>query len=321
MKFVWLQSSIWANRMKTIWLVLMFPILLFVVIAWVLCVITYSETGIVNSETIYLALEQAGMIGVMIWPLIFIWFLISFFFHRQLIFKFSWAKPLDRKKSPEVYNIVENLCISRWLTMPKIWILDDDSLNAFATWRKPEKSRIVFSRWIIDKLDKKEIEAVAAHELTHIINKDTLLMMVIIVFVGILWTLGEILMRSAGRSRSSNSKNSGKWTAALFFIGLALVILWYLIFPLIRLAISRKREYLADAWSVELTKDNNAMISALQKISQDARIESIKKQTVAAMCIETPFSKDPKTHKVPRYKNMLSTHPSIKDRIQTLKWY
>ena len=107
----------------------------------------------------------------------------------------------------------------------------------------------------------------------------------------------------------------------MLVIGLGLIIIGYLIFPLIRLAISRKREYLADAGSVELTKDNTSMISALQKISQDSRIESIKKQTVAAMCIETPFAKDKKTHKIKWFHNLLSTHPSIEDRISALKNY
>jgi len=214
-------------------------------------------------------------------PIIIIWFIVSFSLHRRLIFKFSGAREIERKEYPEIYNIVENLCISRWLPVPHIWILDDDSYNAFATWRKPEKSWIVFSRWIINKLDKSEIEAVAWHELTHIMNKDTLLMVCVIVFIGI--------------------------------IGL--------VFPFIRLAISRKREFLADAGSVELTKDKNAMISALRKISTDSRIESIKKQTVASMCIETPFQKDEKTHKIKWFRNLLKSHPPIEERIAMLKNY
>ena len=122
-------------------------------------------------------------------PGLIIWFVIAFSFHRKIIFKFSGAKPVERKGHPEVFNIVENLCISRGLQTPHIGIIDDDSLNAFATGRKEGKTRIVFSKGIIAKLNKAELEAVAAHELTHILNKDTLLMVCVIVFIGIVGTL------------------------------------------------------------------------------------------------------------------------------------
>ncbi|MCF7834802.1 M48 family metallopeptidase [Candidatus Gracilibacteria bacterium] len=234
--------------------------------------------------------------------------MISFFFYRKIIFKFSGARELTRKENPEIYNIVENLCISRGLPNPKIGIIDDDSLNAFATGRNTKSAWIVFSRGLINKLEKSEIEAVAAHELSHIINKDSLLMIVIIVFVGVIGTLGQILIRI----RSRNSEGKGN---ILPLIGLIFIILGYLIYPFIQLAISRKREYLADAGSVELTKDKYSMISALQKISQDPVIESIEKDTVAAMCIQTPFSAKSK------FKTLLSTHPSIEDRIKALQSY
>jgi len=320
MKYLWIQSSIRANRTKTILLTLLFPIFLFVLILLVFGIEAFSRWFTRDHLGFwgYIA-ESAGMSMVIVIPILVIWFVIAFALHRQLIFKFSGAKPIDRKSHPEIFNIVENLCISRGLPTPNIGIMEDTSLNAFATWWKPGKSRIVFSKGILDTLDKKEIEAVAGHELTHIMNKDTLLMVCIVVFIGILGTLGEILIRSAGRA--GGGKNSSKSALPLLGIGLGLIILGYLIFPVIRLAISRKREFLADAGSVELTKDKNAMISALQKISQDARIESIKKQTVAAMCIETPFKKNTKTHKIKRFHNMLSSHPPIEKRIETLKNY
>ena len=196
------------------------------------------------------------------------------------------------------------------------WIMEDDSMNAFATWRQQKKARIVFSRWLINKLDKKELEAVAWHELTHIINKDVLLMAVIITFVWIISTVWEILLRGSWRIKSSKDS----WNAWLVIIGiwLWLMILWYLIYPLIRLAVSRKREFLADAWSVELTKDKFAMISALQKIEKDSTIESIKKHSVAAMCIETPFAKKDKSS---RRRQLRMTHPSISDRVKALQDY
>lgn len=136
-----------------------------------------------------------------------IWFLLSFIFHRQIIFSFAGAKPITREEIPHVYNIVENLCISRGVPIPKIGIIEDLSYNAFATGRG-NKARIVFSRGITEKLSKQELEAVAAHELSHIINKDTLLMVVVVVFIGVVGTLGEFLIRGAS-SIKSDSKDSG----------------------------------------------------------------------------------------------------------------
>lgn len=316
---MWLQTSIRSNRMKTVWLIVMFPIFL-VFVVWLVFLISMMskwDTLLVQWALNYQLLYNAGIasldILILLIPIIIVWFIISFLLHRQLVFLFSWAKKLERKDNPEIYNIVENLCISRWLQVPSIWILEDDSLNTFATWRG-RKSWIVFSRWIINKLEKKEIESVAAHELTHIINRDTLLMVVIVVFVWIIWTLWEIVMRIWLRMKWE--KDSAQFKLWLVLWWIALMIVWYLVFPLIRLAVSRKREFLADAWSVELTKDKDAMISALQKISQDSVIESIEKQTVAAMCIESPFAK-----KWWFFNNLFSTHPSIEDRIKALQNY
>lgn len=236
--------------------------------------------------------------------------MISFWFHKQLIFAFSGAKNLERKDNPEIYNIVENLCISRGLFVPKIGILEDDSMNAFALGWNAKNARIVFSRGILNKLDKSEIESVAAHELTHIINKDSLVMTIVIVFVGIIATLGEVMVRFGGRS-----KKEGGY---IVLVGFVLLIVGYIFFPFMRLALSRKREFLADAGSVELTKDNQSMIRALQKISSDAQIETIKKDTIAAMCIDNPFEKPKKPS---RRSNLRSTHPSIAARIEALEKY
>lgn len=311
----WIYSSIHQNRFKSLCLLILFPVLLFLITNIIL---TFSFID--SSEWIYflqsrkIALYETNNIFLLLWPIIIIWWVISFFFHRQIIFKFAWAKPITRKENPEIYNIVENLCISKWLATPKIWIIEDNSLNAFATWWNVKNGRIVFSRWLLNKLNKSEIEAVAWHELTHILNKDSLMMIIIVVFVWIIGTLGQILIRSSGRSSSDDNKSWG----ILILIWFGLLLLWYLIYPLIRLALSRKREYLADAGSVELTKDKYAMISALQKISQDPIIESIQKDTVAAMCIENPFSK---TKSSSFFRNLLSTHPSIEDRVKALENY
>ncbi|MBP8016931.1 M48 family metallopeptidase [Candidatus Gracilibacteria bacterium] len=280
--------------------------------------------------------DDVLIIFIFLGPVILIWCLISFIFHRSIIFSFTEAKPITRKEYPDLYNIIENLCISRGLPVPNIGILEDDSLNAFAVGWNPKKCSIVFSRGIINKLNKNEIEAVAAHELTHIINKDGLLMITIIVFIGAIAVIGEILFKSV--RFSGNSKNSGNAKGLIILVGLILIVLGYLILPLVQLAISRKREYLADAGSVALTHDKLSMISSLQKISVDSRIESITKKSVSAICIADPFKGgkegiffDEKGNKLDKpiqtesnsifsyFSEFFSTHPSIENRIEMLE--
>jgi len=265
--------------------------------------IAYKEVS--SQERLMVAEQETGEILVVLWPVLMIWILIAFFFQRQLIFSFSGAKPITRQEHPEIYNIVENLCISRGLPTPKIWIINQEWMNAFALGRRASDSRIVFTTGLLEKLDKREIEAVAAHELTHIINKDTLLMLVIVLYIWAISIIGDILIRT-GRG-----KWNGKGKNILPLIGLALMILWYLLYPLIRLAISRKREYLADAGSVQLTKDNQAMISALKKINQKPEIE-LKNKEMSAMFIENPLD---------NAFSIFQTHPSIEDRIKALENY
>lgn len=274
--------------------------------------------------------EDVSSIFILLGPVLLVWCLIAFTFHRSIIFSFTQAKPITRAEYPELYNIVENLCISRWLPTPNIGILEDDSYNAFAVWWNPKKAWIVFSRWIINKLNRQEIEAVAAHELTHIMNKDWLLMVTVIVFIWAVAAIGEILVRVAWRGGSSNSRNSW-WQWLLLLVGLVLLVLGYMVLPFVQLAISRKREYLADAGSVELTHDKLSMISALEKIQTDSRIESITKRSVSALCIADPFKSEywvffGKLQKeiVPKssfFSEFFSTHPSIENRIELLSQY
>jgi heat shock protein HtpX len=152
-------------------------------------------------------------------PAILVWFLIAFAFNKQIINAMTKSKGLERKDNPKIYNIVENLCISRGLPVPTIQIIEDDSLNAFASGLSPKDSAITFSRGILNKLSDQEIEAVAAHELTHIINRDVRLMIVSIIFVGIIQTIADLIVRV--NIRSNNNKDSGN----LFLIILAIKII------------------------------------------------------------------------------------------------
>ena len=249
---------------------------------------TYRESrgvrvaSLASEERMQEALTETGAALALLAPVLMIWLLISFFFQRQLMFSFSWAKPVTRAQEPKLYNMIENLCISKGLPTPRIGIIETSGMNAFALGWRPKDSWIVFTRGLLNALEKSEIEAVAGHELTHIINKDSLLMLVMVLYIGAISLLGEILLRSGGRGGNSKNKN------VLPLIGLVLLMLGYLFYPLVKLAISRKREYLADAGSVELTKDNQAMISALRKISARPEVKLDNKE-MAAMFIANPF--------------------------------
>ncbi|MDD4151550.1 MAG: M48 family metallopeptidase [Candidatus Gracilibacteria bacterium] len=301
---VGLQTSIWSNRFKTLYLISLLPIITFGAIFLGF----YFSYGKLDN----FVLSEIFNSSLLSLPIIAIWFFIAVLFQKQIIFSFSGAKPITRQENPEIYNLVENLCISRGLSVPKIGILEDDSMNAFATGWNPKSSWIVFSRGLLNKLEKSEIEAVAGHELTHIINGDIKIMVISTVFIGIVGTIGEILIRTGG-----NSDEKGK--NPLFIVGIILYIVSLIILPLVNLAVSRKREFLADAGSVELTKDRESMIKALQKISGDPTIESIEKQSVAQMCIENPFKKQ--NGFMTFFGNLFSTHPSIESRIEILRTY
>lgn len=302
---MWIQQSISSNKTKTILLLICFPVLLYLITYIVMLIIPTWESASQNATNAINIALTVSIIVTIIWT-------ISLFAQKKIIFNYTWAKELQRKDNPRIYNIVENLCISKWLKTPKIWIIQDNSMNAFATWRSEKDSRVVFTTWLIDRLETREIEAVAGHELTHIANRDCRLMAVIVVYIWILTTIWSYIIRRWWLG------NNSKWKSRsiLPLIWIICLVLWYIFYPLIRLAISRKREYLADAWSVLITKDRDAMISALQKISTDSTVESIQRDTVAAMCIENPLWKIKKG-----FSNLLSTHPSIEDRIAALKNY
>jgi heat shock protein HtpX len=254
---------------------------------------------------------------------VFGWGAISFLFQKDIMFWLTGAKAITRKQNPEIYNIVENLCISKWLPMPKIAIIDEPWMNAFATWWRQKDSWIAFTSGLLQNLDKREIEAVAGHELTHLINKDSLLMYVAYVFVGVVSVVWQIIVRS-GRSSSSSKKS---WW--IFVLGLAFLLLWYLLYPLVRLAISRKREYMADLWSVELTRDNQSMISALRKISSDSYVskanENISWFFIAEIKrpsdITWRWLDDNNIWKKKIKTSIRDSHPSIDDRIDRLMSY
>jgi len=246
---------------------------------------------------------------------VFVWFIVAWFSHSAMINSATDSKPLARIENKRVYNLVENLCISTGMTMPKINIIEDESLNAFASGLDSRTFSISLSRGIINKLNDEELETVIAHELTHIKNRDVRLLIISIVFVGIFAFVSEALFRSMRFGRMGRSKKGGGG----IIIALLLALVGYLIASLFRFSLSRKREYLADAGAAELTRRPLALASALRKISADPTIEAVKRKDVAQMFIENPQVKEEKTSF--SLSSLFATHPPISKRIEILEQF
>jgi heat shock protein HtpX len=238
-----------------------------------------------------------------------IWIFIGYQINVAIIGAVTGARGLERAHAPKLYGMLENLCISRGITMPKLMIIEDQALNAFASGVKDSQFTVTVTRGLLDHLDDAEIEAVLAHELTHIRNGDVKLMVVAVVIAGVLSFLSEVAFRSmrfSGSSSRSSSDNKGAGAAIL--IGLLIMAVAGILASVIRFSLSRSREYLADAGAVELTKNPDAMISALLKISGRADIAGVP-SGIMDMCIEN----DPDD-----MSDIFSTHPSISKRVQAL---
>lgn len=303
-----IYGHIAGNNRKIVGLVLLFPVALAVFIyAFFLLLDVIGETpfdqAIRNTNEIFV-----GLVPIVL-GLCLILTLISFGFGDKMMLGFSGAKICpDDKEHLQVYRTVENLALKAGIPTPKVYLISDDSLNAFATGYSPKSASIALTTGIVKKLEPIELEAVISHEMGHIMNRDIRLNMFIITGIGVIGMLGEVLVRSSGRSRSSSKKGNG---AALFImIGLALLLFRYLIAPFIHMALSRSQEYQADATGAYLTRHPRALASALQKISVDPRVEALDSSTqMACACICNPLKK---------IGGLLDTHPPIQERIKRL---
>jgi heat shock protein HtpX len=246
-----------------------------------------------------------------------LWFVIAYFSHVRIIRKAVHSRPLERKENKQVYNLVENLCMAQGMSMPKINVIDDESLNAFASGINKKTFTVTLTTGIIERLDNEELEGVIAHELTHIRNNDVRLMVVSIVFVGIFTVLAQVgfqLLRTSGRVRPRNGKGGGG-IVMIALIVLVVSLIGYLFASLMRFAISKKREYMADAGAAEMTKRPYALANALRKIARDPLIEAIERKDVAQLFIEDPAQKVWSTS---NFFGLFSTHPPIEKRIAIL---
>lgn len=237
----------------------------------------------------------------------------SFWYSDKIVLKMSGAKPIEKKDNIELYRLVENLCITAGLPAPKIYVITDPAPNAFATGRNKEKAVVAVTSGLLEKLDRNELEGVIAHELSHIGNRDILISTVIVVLVGFIALLSDFFLRFTifgGRGR--DSEGGGRAQMIMMLAGIALAILAPIAAMLIQLAISRKREFLADASGALLTRYPEGLASALEKISQyKAPIKRINRAT-AHLYISSPFG-------AKKISKLFRTHPPIEERVAALR--
>src|SRR3974377_238577 len=243
-----------------------------------------------------------------------IWIFVAYKFHQSMIDMVTSARLVTRQEEPRIYNLLENLCISRGTTMPTLRIADDEALNAFATGMNPKQYSITVTRGLTQALNDRELEAVLGHELTHIRNGDVRMMVIAMVIAGVLGFFGELVFRIffqnvfwSGSRRSGREQGEGGACVAII-LALAIIVLVWVLSIAIRFALSRQREYLADAGSVELTKDPDAMILALRKIEGRGEIPNAN-SAVMEMCIDNPRE---------GFSNIFDTHPPVEKRVQAL---
>lgn len=312
-----LQTHIWNNNWKTVLLMLGFPVLLILVTyALFLLYAGFSGASLGEDEIAGPFLWAADALA-QAWPFAIagaiLWFGIAYAFYQSIIDAATGARKVERMVEPKLYNLLENLCISRGMRMPELRIIETEGMNAFATGLHEGQYSITVTRGLMNALNDQELEAVLAHELTHIRNRDVRLLVIAVVFVGIFSFVGEMAFRglrfgAVRSSRRSSSRNGGGGGAVIaILVALAMIAIAYALAIVIRFALSRRREYLADAGAVELTKNPDAMISALQRISGNAVISAPAE--VREMFIENPHSD---------FASLFATHPPIEKRIEAL---
>ena len=260
-----------------------------------------------------------------------LWIVIAYFFHQNMIDAVTGGEDVTRQQQPRLYNLLENLCISRGIPMPKLKLMDSEALNAFATGLNRRQYAVTVTTGLLKALNDQEIEAVLGHELTHIRNGDVQLMVIAVIIAGVVGFFGELFFRmftnlqwnsssggsswssssSSSRSSSSSSDSDSKGGGGAIFVvilAVALIVLAWLLSQVVKLALSRSRELLADAGSVELTKNPDAMISALRKIENRGELPGAT-SAVMELCVDNPRE---------GFADLFATHPSVDSRVQAL---
>jgi heat shock protein HtpX len=268
MAAVGLQTHIWANNTRSVLLLAAFPVLMIGILYGVQLILMglgyLPGTGRGLDEDMALAASWLGATVPMAFIVAGIWFAISYFGSQAMIDVMTGARKVERRSEPDLYNLLENLAISRGLRTPALRVIESDSLNAFATGLHEGQYSVTVTRGLVQTLTRDELEAVLGHELTHVINKDVRTMVIASIFAGIISVIAELVFR--GLMYSRGGKRDNKNAMPLVLIGMAFAVVGFVLAIVIRMMLSRSREYVADAGAVELTKNPDAMISALRKV-------------------------------------------------------
>lgn len=241
---------------------------------------------------------------------------ISYYYSDKIILGMSNARPADKKRDFLFYSVAENIAIGSGIPTPKLYVIDDSAPNAFATGRNPDNAVICATSGLLAKLNRTELEGVVAHEMTHVKNYDIRLMSVVSVMVGLIALLGDWLLRISWGGKRDDDRDSGN--GIFILIGIIFAILSPIIGQLIQLAISRRREFMADAGSVSITRQPQGLISALEKISADTEPLEVANKATAHLYIVNPF-KEKSKNRMSWFANLFNTHPPIPERIKALK--
>ena len=298
-----------ANQRKSIFIVLIFSIFVFL-----------SVYIISQAFSIYSGYKPGGLGFVGIALIISgLSSYVGYFYSDKIVLGISGARPANKKRDFMFYTVVENLSIASGIPQPKLFVIEDSAPNAFATGRDPKHAVICATTGLLEKLNRTELEGVVAHEITHIRNYDIRLMSIVSVMVGVIALLGDWLLRMRwyGGSRDNDRKSSGA-EVIILFLGILFALLSPVIANLIKLAISRRREFAADAGAVGITRQPDGLIRALKKISEDGEILEAANKATAHMYIVNPFKGEKNNLAVFRFASLFNTHPPIEERIATL---
>jgi len=290
-----------SSNVRKTWLLFTVFLIVVIGIGWVFSRI-YA-----NPSILYFAVVFSVLMNV-----------IAYWYSDKIVLKMARAIPIEHKSAPELYHIVENLSITAGLPMPKIYLIRENQPNAFATGRNPKHAVVAVTEGLLEKLDRSELEGVLAHELSHVGNRDMLLSTVVVVLVGFISIISDMFLRSAfwGGLGRRDDREGGQAGAILMIVGIALSILAPIAAMLIQLAISRKREFLADASGALLTRYPEGLASALEKISSDSTPMRIANNTTAHLWLDDPFKGQKKTSWL---RKLFMTHPPVEERIKCLR--
>ena len=332
-----MHTQIMRNNRLTIMLLILFPVIILGMVWVFLALVNYFEYGEYDQYgNIVHQLDTKEVnicfMNTIPWVIVGvgIWFTIAYFANTAMVRAATGARPLTRKENPKIYNIVENLCMTCNMDMPKINIVDDPQLNAFASGIDKKSYTVTLTTGIIDRLNDDELAGVIAHELTHIRNHDTRLLITSIIFVGIVSTIMSLVIQmmynafwfgglSSRSSDDEDNRGNGLSMIAVFIIGALCCAVAYFFTLLTRFAISRKREYMADAGGAELCGNPLALASALRKISGYPGLNNVKRDDIAQLFIIHPQHFAPGMMNF--FNSLFSTHPDTKKRIEILEQF